>query len=911
MAPAMSPGRDVPASSPAAAANEWCCAWTENERYAGFFAWNIVSGESVWELPPGATFRWVELRKETDGSSVYVNSRTKEVVKGFPAGIPEPPPGPIRFDSFSAPSRAGSGNPLIPLSMHTGPPSAASSIETGPHVALPPQPAGQPVPASPPASPPPSSSPDVPPDEPWDRGFKERYNPRYVAPGDANFGHYDARAGRLKPPIPVGVKESLLHDKNEDPLVQWCLEQAIPMEVWETLREYMERRRVEKEKRAKHKHKVVGRIRKTIINSRTEQHKTTRTENGLLTALSLEHSWINEDASLEKPAVRKKLVQKFDHQPVDWQTLQDVWKAAIKEEETTVTPPVEKRSVVTASDAVQLPGTHSKRRTSRTPGVGGVDGMIRRVNECFQESLKYYQKRSEDPLFTDNIILDEVQSLMGVLWKSTSSMPAEFKDLWATDTVCGTTHHYAINAFTRDRAQLLYRCLRCTEAEVERIQDLLNRAVGDAWEFGNIFTVDESMNPYKGRNNPHHVFIPRKPHPNGTKSWVIADLSGCLCRVAMFKRSSEDAEGKRSAVDPEQADATLDRMKAGIVRLGDAVTADGYFSGIKPAARMALGGGHFSLSSRADRPKELFQHLEPREGEGIRCVLLTARSPPPMSRKSFEKLERLKNEVAKRKDNKRWTKVALAKRLDEHHLSYPGDAKKFKLVELLYEEMKASPQLIYRTREEKADLEQKRTSADFCASMTKSGKKRICTFANVESASTIEVEIEIDVADKTEDDQFVRSDITILRALHREFYNKYMDLVDEDDKIVMASLPRFRQPHWTGQQLMYLLTAFTMLNGRNYFMSATGWNDIERRNPPMPFRDWIDRVYKVVSVRKCEPAEPFTQSKNCRICYARSLDRQKTKSRCARCGPVCQRCEGKPHLDFVAQGGRPYFKKTQ
>ena len=78
-------------------------------------------------------------------------------------------------------------------------------------------------------------------------------------------------------------------------------------------------------------------------------------------------------------------------------------------------------------------------------------------------------------------------------------------------------HRIAIKGLARDRAELMYASFYFDEEFTIDFERIVNELITELWEPGSIAVVDESMGPYKGRGNPHHVFIIRKPHPHGLK----------------------------------------------------------------------------------------------------------------------------------------------------------------------------------------------------------------------------------------------------------------------------------------------------------------------------------------------------------------------------------------------------------
>jgi hypothetical protein len=118
-------------------------------------------------------------------------------------------------------------------------------------------------------------------------------------------------------------------------------------------------------------------------------------------------------------------------------------------------------------------------------------------------------------------------------------------------------------------------------------------------------------------------------------------------------------------------------------------------------------------------------------------------------------------------------------------------------------------------------------------------------------------------------------------------YQQTMGPVDNANGHIMASLPGFKML-WTGHHAIYLLTAFMICNGRVYYMSDHGLQDLERLT-------WIDEVHRAW-VPQCIADNGILESKDnrkrCLVCYEKFRKVTQTKKRCPRCGPVCKHCHG-------------------
>jgi hypothetical protein len=128
------------------------------------------------------------------------------------------------------------------------------------------------------------------------------------------------------------------------------------------------------------------------------------------------------------------------------------------------------------------------------------------------------------------------------------------------------------------------------------LESEINSNMMSCWTPANIAVVDETLVPFKGRNNPHHVFIMRKPNPHGLKNWSLVDYSGYFFAFSLFRR---DRSGQQQTY--EAADQTLLRM-ASVLPPGTLICADSYFGSLKALEGLAKQGkyGLFSCNSKRD-----------------------------------------------------------------------------------------------------------------------------------------------------------------------------------------------------------------------------------------------------------------------------------------------------------------------
>ncbi len=86
--------------------------------------------------------------------------------------------------------------------------------------------------------------------------------------------------------------------------------------------------------------------------------------------------------------------------------------------------------------------------------------------------------------------------------------------LWARKE---TQYGFVTNLMPRERFDEMYKCFVFEEGFIEELEQLIRQHMSIVRQSSNTCVVDESMVAFKGRDNPHRIWIPRKPHPHGVK----------------------------------------------------------------------------------------------------------------------------------------------------------------------------------------------------------------------------------------------------------------------------------------------------------------------------------------------------------------------------------------------------------
>jgi hypothetical protein len=160
--------------------------------------------------------------------------------------------------------------------------------------------------------------------------------------------------------------------------------------------------------------------------------------------------------------------------------------------------------------------------------------------------------------------------------------------------------------------------MQCITGEIDKLAKLAEDTWKKYWiPFRNI-AIDEMMIPFKGRCNPHHIFIPRKPHPNGIKVWGLADSKNFVYTFSICKRTTneenydpsfarENPPMQREAVPKEPVTETVKKLVDKLPGPGYIVHADSYFGCLEMLEMLVAKDHGAVLACRADRPAFIFK----------------------------------------------------------------------------------------------------------------------------------------------------------------------------------------------------------------------------------------------------------------------------------------------------------------
>ena len=134
--------------------------------------------------------------------------------------------------------------------------------------------------------------------------------------------------------------------------------------------------------------------------------------------------------------------------------------------------------------------------------------------------------------------------------------------------------------------------------------------------------MDETMIPYRGRNNPHFMFIKRKPNQYGMKMETIADEDIFYVKLNLYRRTISDipkpimqktakvvvSRESLGTVESKTVPETVADLCSGIS--GDhTIVADSWYGGLSTGSVLSHLGLEYILECRGDRPSLLWSDM--------------------------------------------------------------------------------------------------------------------------------------------------------------------------------------------------------------------------------------------------------------------------------------------------------------
>lgn len=135
----------------------------------------------------------------------------------------------------------------------------------------------------------------------------------------------------------------------------------------------------------------------------------------------------------------------------------------------------------------------------------------------YSSRLHPKRKYHHEPLRLEKFSSQELKYFFAILLYAADKKVSSIRKLWNSDFDHGI-HPFVTRLMSLGRFELMFSCFCFEDKLMAEIEELLRRKSQEIWIPSNFACCDESLVPYKGRkNNPHHVYIMRKPHPHGVK----------------------------------------------------------------------------------------------------------------------------------------------------------------------------------------------------------------------------------------------------------------------------------------------------------------------------------------------------------------------------------------------------------
>jgi hypothetical protein len=130
------------------------------------------------------------------------------------------------------------------------------------------------------------------------------------------------------------------------------------------------------------------------------------------------------------------------------------------------------------------------------------------------ERVSPRRARASAPRFTAPLTVPGFWAFLAILIFASRHHTPRLSSLWSTGDEAQFPFVRAL--MSRERFFEYYRSFCFEENFMLELEKSIHERAMTFWVPANASAVDESLNPFKGRN-PHHVFVARKPHPNGLK----------------------------------------------------------------------------------------------------------------------------------------------------------------------------------------------------------------------------------------------------------------------------------------------------------------------------------------------------------------------------------------------------------
>ena len=165
--------------------------------------------------------------------------------------------------------------------------------------------------------------------------------------------------------------------------------------------------------------------------------------------------------------------------------------------------------------------------------------------------------------------------------------------------------------------------------DIDYVQNCFNESLQSIYKPQSILSADETMAPSKSKNNPHHMFLPMKPHPNGTLFTSVADQKKMILAYNIRRRTEEDWQPLLQRYKEEIEFVRIDHLKskskktsqmiknlyiypAGkhyiiLIYKGSTVVVDSLYGSLDLFEQFLKNGVHMVCKCRSNRPSFIFK----------------------------------------------------------------------------------------------------------------------------------------------------------------------------------------------------------------------------------------------------------------------------------------------------------------
>ncbi|KAL9646704.1 hypothetical protein ABK040_001127 [Willaertia magna] len=185
-----------------------------------------------------------------------------------------------------------------------------------------------------------------------------------------------------------------------------------------------------------------------------------------------------------------------------------------------------------------------------------------------------------------------------------------------------TTFNIGCSKYFRGRLSkyMFQEMWRCINFNNDDLFKLIRDSINSNYKPTKVVCVDESMVPHKGHWNPHHVFIKRKPHPNGIQIKCIADQQYYIFDIIICKRTNNEPpfpvilNKKREKYQREELlkSTPVATTVSNLISSLDGrhtIVGDSWFGNLNTLLEVSEKGHNYLMRHKSDRSSDLFKNF--------------------------------------------------------------------------------------------------------------------------------------------------------------------------------------------------------------------------------------------------------------------------------------------------------------